>query len=165
MAESDADGKADIEQILELLAVKHLGADYNIDRSPFPPPAKQFAESGDIRVGAVSYADNQMYPFYLKSPRLKEHILIAGRSGSGKTNLTFVLMEGIMARGIKVLALDWKRGYRDLMELHPKLRVYTIGRNIAPFRFNPLIPPPGCEPHIWIKLVVDVIAGAYFGGE
>ena len=165
LAESDADGKADIEQILELLAVKHLGADYNIDRSPFPPPAKKFAESGDIRVGAVSYADRQMNPFYLKSPRLKEHILIAGRSGSGKTNLTFVLMQGIMARGIKVLALDWKRGYRDLMDLHPKLRVYTIGRNISPFRFNPLIPPPGCEPHIWIKLVVDVIAGAYFGGE
>jgi energy-coupling factor transporter ATP-binding protein EcfA2 len=165
LAESDADGKADIEQILELLAVKHLDADYNIDRSPFPPPTKKFAESGDIRVGTVSYAAKQMYPFYLKSPRLKEHILIAGRSGSGKTNLTFVLMQGIMARGIKVLALDWKRGYRDLMELHPELRVYTIGRNISPFRFNPLIPPPGCEPHIWIKLIVDVIAGAYFGGE
>jgi Holliday junction resolvase-like predicted endonuclease/energy-coupling factor transporter ATP-binding protein EcfA2 len=165
LAESDADGKADIEQTLELLAVKHLGADYNIDRSPFPPPARKFAESGDIRVGAISYADRQMYPFYLKSPRLKEHILIAGRSGSGKTNLTFVLMQGIMARGIKVLALDWKRGYRDLMALHPELRIYTIGRNIAPFRFNPLIPPQGCEPHIWIKLIVDVIAGAYFGGE
>src|SRR4030042_54067 len=129
LAESDADGKADIEQILELLAVKHLDADYNIDRSPFPPPTKKFAESGDIMVGTVSYAAKQMYPFYLKSPRLKEHILIAGRSGSGKTNLTFVLMQGIMARGIKVIALDWKRGYRDLMALHSKLRVYTIGRN------------------------------------
>ncbi len=165
LAESDAAGRADIEQTVELLAVKHLGADYNIDRSPFPPPTGTFAGSGDIKVGAVSYAGGNMYPFYLKSPRLKEHILIAGRSGSGKTNLTFVLMEGIMDQGIKVLALDWKRGYRDLMGLHSKLRVYTIGRDIAPFRFNPLIPPPGCEPHIWIKLIVDVISGAYFGGE
>jgi DNA helicase HerA-like ATPase len=165
LAETDADGKADIEQTLELLAVKRLGADYNLDRSPFPPPSKKFAGSGDIRVGTVSYADNQMYPFYLKSPRLKEHILIAGRSGSGKTNLTFVLMQGIMARGIKVVALDWKRGYRDLMALHPKLRVYTIGRKVSPFRFNPLIPPAGCEPHLWIKLIVDVIASAYLGGE
>ena len=41
LAESDADGKADIEQTLELLAGKHLGADYNIDRSPFPPPEKK----------------------------------------------------------------------------------------------------------------------------
>ena len=165
LAESDADGKADIEQTLELLAARHLHTDYNIDRSPFPPPTSQFAQSGDIKIGDISYADRQMYPFCLKSPRLKEHILIAGRSGSGKTNLTFVLMEGIMARGIKVLALDWKRGYRDLLGLYPDLRVYTIGRDVSPFRFNPLIPPPGCESHIWIKLIIDVIAGSYFGGE
>jgi hypothetical protein len=101
----------------------------------------------------------------LKSDRLKEHILIAGRSGSGKTNLTFILAEGIMSSGIEVLALDWKRGYRDLKSRHKELRVYTIGRDVSPFRFNPLIPPTGCEPHLWIKLIVDVIASAYLGGE
>ena len=165
LAESDADGKADIEQTLELLAAKHLGQNYEPDRSPFPPPTKQFAQSGDVRLGTISYAGQALYPFCLKSVRLKEHILIAGRSGSGKTNLTFVLMDGIMARGIKVLALDWKRGYRDLMSRHESLRVYTIGRDVSPFRFNPLIPPAGCEPHLWIKLIVDVIASAYLGGE
>ncbi len=165
LAESDADGKADIEQTLELLALKNLKVDYNPDRSPFPPPSRKFAGLGDIKMGAVSYADKQMYPFFLKSQRLKEHILIAGRSGSGKTNLTFILMQGIMDRGVKVIAMDWKRGYRDLMALHPKLRVYTIGRKVSPFRFNPLIPPAGCEPHLWIKLIVDVIASAYLGGE
>ena len=165
LAESDAYGKADIEQTLELLAAKHLGQDYQPDRSPFPPPEKKFAGSGDIHLGSVTYGNRELYPFLLKSDRLKEHILVAGRSGSGKTNLTFVLMRGIMARGIKVLALDWKRGYRDLCKLQEGLRVYTIGRDVSPFRFNPLIPPPGCEPHVWIKLIVDVIAQAYLGGE
>ncbi len=165
LCESDPAGKADIEQTLELLAAKHIGQDYQPDRSPFPPPDKKFAKSGDIRLGTVTYGNRELYPFLLKSDRLKEHILVAGRSGSGKTNLTFVLMRGIMAQGIKVLALDWKRGYRDLLRLHPNLRVYTIGRDVSPFRFNPLIPPPGCEPHVWIKLTVDVIAQAYLGGE
>jgi uncharacterized protein DUF87 len=165
LAESDASGKADIEGTLELLAAKHLKRDYQPDRSPFPPPARAFAESGDLAIGSVSYADRELYPFLLRSARLKEHLLIAGRSGSGKTNLTFVLMQRIMARGIKVLAIDWKRGYRDMLELAPDLRVFTIGRDVAPFRFNPLIPPPGCEPSVWIKLVVDVIASAYLGGE
>lgn len=95
----------------------------------------------------------------------RRHADTAGRSGSGKTNLTFVLMKGMMARGIKVLALDWKRGYRDLIAVQPDLQVYTIGRDVSPFRFNPLIPPPGCEPNVWIKLIVDVIASAYLGGE
>lgn len=165
LAESDPGGKADIEQTLELLAAKHLGKSYEPDRSPFPPPSKKFACSGDIKLGTVSYGGHDLYPFYLKSDRLKEHILVAGRSGSGKTNLTFVLMEGIIGSRIKVLALDWKRGYRDLVSRHKTLRVFTIGRDVAPFRFNPLIPPAGCEPHLWIKLIVDVIASAYLGGE
>jgi ABC-type multidrug transport system fused ATPase/permease subunit len=111
LAESDTIGKADIEQTLELLAAKHLGKNFEPDRSPFPPPPKKFAKAGDIKLGNVSYANQELYPFYLKGVRLKEHILIAGRSGSGKTNLTFVLLEGVMDRGIKVVALDWKRGY------------------------------------------------------
>ncbi len=165
LADSDMAGRADIENTLELLAAKHLNSNYDFDRSPFAPPTKQFASAGDIELGAVSYADKKLYPFFFKSNRLKEHILVAGRSGSGKTNLTFVLMSGIISRGIKVLALDWKRGYRDLLSLYPQLRIYTVGRDIAPLRFNPLIPPAGCEPHIWIKLIVDVIASAYLGGE
>lgn len=165
LSESDAEGKADIEQVLELLAAKHLGKDYEPDKSPFPPPDKNFASMGDIRLGNISYGGKEMYPFALKADRLKEHILIAGRSGSGKTNLAYVLMRGLMEHGIRVLALDWKRGYRNLMKLQNNLRVYTIGRDIAPFYFNPLIPPEGCEPDLWIKLVVDVIADAYLGGE
>jgi len=161
----DSDGRADIEQTLELLAAKHLGQNYEPDRAPFPPPSKEFALIGDIPVGKVSYGNRELYPFNLRSPRLREHVLVAGRSGSGKTNLTFMLMLGMMNRGIKIVALDWKRGYRDLLALRPDLHVYTIGRRIAPFRFNPLIPPPGCEPNVWVKLIVDVIASAYLGGE
>ena len=165
LAESDADGRADVWQMLELLAAKHIGQNYQPDRSPFPPPGQEFARSGDVEIGRITYGHRELYPFLLKSDRLKEHILVAGRSGSGKTNLTFVLMKGIMARGIKVVALDWKRGYRDLLSVQGDLRIYTIGRHVSPFRFNPLIPPPGCEPNVWIKLIVDVIASAYLGGE
>ncbi|GMU24935.1 MAG: hypothetical protein AMXMBFR13_50060 [Phycisphaerae bacterium] len=165
LADSDPGGRADIEQTLELLAAKHLGQSYEPDRSPFPPPSKKFSRAGDIQIGNLSYGQRELYPFLLRSARLKEHILVAGRSGSGKTNLTFVLARAIMARGIKILAMDWKRGYRDLITLHPDLLVFTVGRDVSPFRFNPLIPPPECEPHVWIKLIVDVIANAYLGGE
>lgn len=165
LADSDPAGRGDIEQTLELLAARHLGQDFQPDRSPFPPPPASFAGRGDVPIGAVTYANRALHQFLLQRDRLAEHVLISGRSGSGKTNLTFVLVEGLMARGIHVLALDWKRGYRDLLGIHPDLCVYTIGRDIAPFRFNPLIPPPGCEPHVWIKLITDAMARAYLGGE
>jgi hypothetical protein len=165
ISETDAEGRADVEQTLALLAAKHLGTNYEPDRSPFPPPPRAFATAGDLPLGAISYGNRELFPFALRSRRLREHLLVAGRSGSGKTNLTFILMKGIMDRGIRVLALDFKRGYRDLLALNPDLKIYTIGRNVAPFRFNPLIPPPGCETNVWIKNIVDVIANSYLGGE
>jgi len=97
LSESDPGGKADIEQTLELLAAKHLGHSYQPDRAPFPPPSRAFADSGNIELGVMTYGEKNLYPFFLKSDRLKEHLLVAGRSGSGKMNLTFVLMKGIMA--------------------------------------------------------------------
>ena len=165
LAESDVGGKADIEQVLELLAAKHLGHDYQPDRSPFPPPPKQFALSGDVPIGTVMYGGKPLFPARLRSRRLSEHALICGRSGSGKTNMTFVLIDGLMRRGIKAIMLDWKRSYRDLLQLHPNVRVHTVGRNIAPIQFNPLIPPPGCEPQVWLKLITEVISSSYTGGD
>lgn len=161
----DPDGRPEIEVTLELLALRHLGKSYQPDRAPFPPPPAQFAAQGDLSLGQVLYAQQERGPFRLDSRRLKEHALISGRSGSGKTTLTFALVDGMLKQGLRVLALDWKRGYRDLMQLHSGIQVYTVGRDVAPFRFNPLIPPPGCEPHVWCKLVSDVIARSYLGGE
>jgi hypothetical protein len=165
MAARDAKERADIEQTLQLLAAKHLGQSYEPDRAPFPPPPDGILTDGDVHIGDVLYADRALRPFTLDSTRLAEHAIICGRSGSGKTTLTFNLLESALDRGIKVLALDWKRGYRDMLKRRPDLLVYTVGRDVAPLRFNPLIPPPGCEPQVWIKLVVDVMANAYLGGE
>ena len=136
----DADGKADIEQTLELLAAKHLGQNYEPDRSPFPPPPKSFAQAGDIPLGQVSYGSRQLYPFRLQSARISEHALIAGRSGSGKTNLTFVLLEGVMAEGLKVLAIDWKRGYRDLLGRHRSCGFTPSGGKFHRFDSIPSFP-------------------------
>src|SRR3972149_1231006 len=65
------------------------------------------------------------------------------------------------------MVFDWKRNYRDLLQL-PELRdplVFTVGGRVAPFHFNPLIPPPGTEPGQWLMKLVDVLKHAYFVGE
>ncbi len=165
MIEDSAAAKAEIEQMLELMAARHLGSGFAPDHACFVPPNSSTAGIGDIALGTVTNGSTDLYPLSIPTGRLREHILVAGRSGSGKTNSLFILLEEILKQDIHILALDWKRGYRDLCAFYPQLRVYTIGRDIAPFRFNPLIPPVGCEPGVWIKLIVDVIAGAYLGGE
>jgi hypothetical protein len=45
------------------------------------------------------------------------------------------------------------------------VEVYTIGRNIAPLTFNPLIPPYGTNPKTWLKKLNEVIAHSYCLGN
>ena len=57
---------------------------------------------------------------------------------------------------------------RDLRQLNgfekPGLCSRSPARHV-PSEFNPLLPPPGCEPGHWLMLLVDVIKHAYFVGE
>lgn len=164
--ETEAAGRAEIEQTLEILAARHLGTSYEPDREPFTPPPERFAAAGELELGQVVYAGRSRGPYRLKSDRLTRHALICGSSGAGKTNATFVLADAVLCDDqAHLLALDWKRSYRQLLQKHPGLLVYTVGRSVSPVGFNLLIPPPGTEPQLWLKLIIDVIASAYFGGE
>ncbi|MBI3336421.1 ATP-binding protein, partial [Candidatus Peregrinibacteria bacterium] len=75
-------------------------------------------------------------------------------------------MQGLTAQGIPWLVFDWKRaGYRDLLATHHNVRVFTVGRDISPFSFNPLIPPPRVELIAWFKQFIQCISHAYFLGH
>lgn len=65
------------------------------------------------------------------------------------------------------LVLDWKKNYRALLKTKfgDQIQVYTVGRDVAPFRFNPLIPPPGAEPSSWVKKLIEILSHATYVGE
>ena len=48
----------------------------------------------------------------------------------------------LLEHGKPVLVFDWKRNYRDLLTLpgFQDVEIYTVGRDVAPFYYNPLIP-------------------------
>ena len=67
-----------------------------------------------------------------------QNLAIFGRSGAGKTNVSFHLIEQLVKKKICFLFLDWKRTARHLMPLlGRKIKVYTLGRALFPFPFNP----------------------------
>lgn len=90
-----------------------------------------------------------------------------GMTGTGKTNLAYQILTEFRRHNKPFLVFDWKRNYRELSQLpsFQDLRVYTIGRDTTPLRFNPLIPPPLTNPGEWLMKLVDVIKHAYFVGE
>jgi hypothetical protein len=161
----EQDGKRDIETAIRLLAVKHLGLSVDNPQTFLSVPPKEIAQ-GEYPVGIVHYSGKDYYPFGLREEEWIQHIAIFGRSGAGKTNTVFVLLNDLLAKKKPFLIFDWKRNYRDLLQVtNEKILVYTVGRNTSPFLFNPLIPPTGTDPKIWLKKLIEIIAGAYYLGE
>ena len=162
----DNKGKEDIEEYLKLLSVSVISERLEKDEIFLFPPSKETA-AGSYYIGDILYNKKTMYPFGLREDEWIQHMGIFGRSGAGKTNLGFSIVAELVRHNKPFIILDWKRNYRDLVAL-PQFQdvlVFTVGRNIAPFRFNPLIPPHGTDPHTWLKKIIEVIAHSYFLGE
>ncbi|MEX2217668.1 MAG: DUF87 domain-containing protein [Phycisphaerales bacterium] len=120
---------------------------------------------GAYGIGTVLY-DRERWPAGLQAGEILQGIGIWGRSGSGKTNCVFNLLLQLAERGVPFLFLDWKRTGRHLLPLLAKgVSVYTPGRSLSPFPFNPFIPPPGFEAASYAGLVADQLAAAYTLGE
>ena len=161
----DADGQREIETVLRLMYAKQTHEQINKPQILLPPPDATTA-AGEFALGDVVYNDRKLHPFGLRRHEMIQHTAVFGRSGSGKTNTIFRMIDQLLRADIPFLIFDWKRNYRDLLSLTDKeILVFTVGRSVAPIRFNPLIPPPGVEPQVHLKLLVNIIAKAYFCGD
>jgi Helicase HerA, central domain len=91
---------------------------------------------------------------------------ILGRSGAGKTNVTFHILAQLIERKIPFIFLDWKRTVRHLIpNFKNKLNIYTPGRALSKFPFNPFVVPPGIESNVYVNQVVDVMSQAFTLGD
>ena len=166
---SDEKQRKELSMYLELLVAKYIKEDLTHEKIVLVPPSKD-AAFGEYYLGDIQYENKAIYPFGIRENEWGQHVLIVGRSGSGKTNCGFWILKNLTSpeHNKSFVLFDWKRNYRDLLAIpgFEKLKVYTVGRrNIAPLRFNPLIPPRNVSPHVWLKLLIEVISHAYFLGE
>ncbi len=127
------------------------------------PPEHQI--KGPIQLGTIVY-ERDKWTAGIHEVELLQHLAVFGRSGAGKTNVVFHLIEQLDARGVPFLFLDWKRTCRHLLpRLRRSVRVYTPGRSLAPLPFNPFTPPTGIEPSVYLHQVVDVLGDALTLGD
>jgi len=162
---SDPKTKTQILGVLQLLSSKHLKAAYA--KPVLLPPPSAAESAGDHELGRVVYAGRELHPFGLREAEWLRHVGIFGTTGSGKTNCAFIILSILRLMGKPFLVFDWKRNYRDLLALDNfrGTNVYTIGRNVSPLFFNPLIPPPGIDARSWLKKLSEILAHSYFLGE
>lgn len=129
------------------------------------PPDRSVFSRGDFKVGTILYGRKKLYPMRMKKESLLRHMAIFGSSGYGKTNLAYDLIKEMSEKGIPILIFDFsKRNYKDLLStpLRDRIQIFTVGRNVAPFKFNPLKPPPGVLMSQWIKEFAQIFDHAYW---
>ncbi len=127
------------------------------------PPHKK--AKGSIHLGTILY-EKSKWDFGISRAELLRNMGIFGMSGSGKTNLAFHILQQLVKKRIPFLFWDWKRTARHLLpSIQGRVNLYTPGRKLSPFPFNPFIPPPGLEPSVYINHVVDIMADAYTLGD
>lgn len=154
------------DELVDILLFQAIQKDYRETIALDPPPATDCI--GEYPLGTVLYPPGRAYAtFGLREQEWIKHMLITGMTGTGKTNLAFQILATLTTRNKPFMVFDWKQNYRDLRQLieFRDILVFTVGRTPAPFFFNPLIPPPGTEPGLWLMKMVDVLKHAYFVGE
>lgn len=107
--------------------------------------------------------------FYVTLSQLKRHALVAGSTGSGKTNTCLHLLTELWREEPKVpflviYPID-KPDYRLLMAdkgVNDNLLIFTVGDDTAsPFRFNPFAVPPGILVRTHMSLLMRAFAAAF----
>lgn len=102
-----------------------------------PQFTQQCYEKNDIYIGNIlNYGSDTGIEFSIGKNDLNKHLLVAGITGSGKTNTVFSLVRSLQ---LPFLVIEpAKTEYRKLKTQVKDLRVYTLGREqYSPFRINP----------------------------
>ena len=158
--------KKEIEGMIDLLFHQKAGVGF-VEEIILAPP-KQKEARGEIRLGKVKYCRKELYDFGIRKEELIKHVGIFGQTGSGKTTACMNLLRQLIKAKIPFMLFDWKRNYRDLLA-HPDFRdeeilIFTVGRPVSPFYFNPKNGPRDVETPVWQKKLMEIIEKAYLLG-
>jgi len=133
----------------------HIAA-MQLDSNPFKPyPREEVFGPAILGTSYQGITSSTIYPVGLTAEELTQHILIVGRTGAGKTNLIFFLLQSLIGN-IPFWIFDFKRDYRNLLYASQNTLVF----NWRDFKFNPLRPPPGVDPSEWLQTFTNTFCEA-----
>jgi KaiC/GvpD/RAD55 family RecA-like ATPase len=148
----DKERKAQLVRMIKPRMIRNL-----LSPNPFMPYPEDDEVDGEIRLGLCA---ETLAVFGLNLGELMQGTLIVGRPGSGKTTLTYNIIQRANDLGIHCLILDIKKDYRHLIRKLPDTLVFrTDDEN---FRWNPLQAPEGVGRVNLITAFADITSEANF---
>lgn len=157
---------ANVLSSVELATLAHLPQEempgYSVKSyarfSVSPPSSSLTRQPQKLELGQIVDWDNiTSNKYVINTSSLTQHGLIAGVTGSGKTNTVFQILKELWRLGTPFLIVEpAKNEYRALLEeswanVANKLRIFTLGNErVSPFRLNPfqLLPGVSLQTHI-----------------
>lgn len=133
---SDFKQRWQVEQQLQLLHDRHLARS---GTPVLPPPSPADLDSQGLHVGKVVYQGKPYSDLQIPVQSLLRHVMISGATGTGKTTLIYQFARELLRLKIPFFLFDFKLDYRPLVQVDPGVLVYTVGRTVKPFPFNPLL--------------------------
>ncbi len=121
-----------------------------LEPSPFTPPMDAAIGTGELTLGTVQQSG---LPFTLPVSSLRQHAVIAGSSGFGKTVFLQRLVQELAAKTTAVIWLiDPKADeFVDLCVHNPTMLYLPV----TDWRFNPFEPPHGISRRLWYQVIVS----------
>ena len=166
----DAKGRKDLALDIEIIAEKLLKKEALEKQSILLEPPSVEDAKGSFPLGDIIYNDQELYPLYLKHKDFINQVGIFAITGEGKTNLAYLLALQLLKSKTPFIVIDWKRSWRNLLSLKdefPELKdvqVFTIGRDILPFLWNPFRQPPNADKELWISTISEVLEKSHISG-
>lgn len=134
--------------------------DFDLDQQTVDLPSISIGLLGDTKHGGIG--DVRM-----PIADLSKHGLVAGLTGSGKTNTIFNLLSQLHnEHGLPFLVIEpAKSEYRNLHNQIQRLKVFTLGEErlgrSAPFRFNPFFFPQGVSLQTHLDMLKAVFQASF----
>lgn len=101
-------------------------------------------------------------PFSVSINDLKEHVLITGATGAGKTNTVIGLAKGVCKAGIPLLIIEpSKKDYWRLASEIRDMKIYSFGQDAEMLKINPLMPEEGTILANHVDSLLHVFSGAF----
>jgi hypothetical protein len=166
----DEKGRRELELDIQILAEKYL-KEKSLKNPKIllePPEAKN--SQGSFHLGEVIYSNKKLHSIFLRPEDFTKQIGIFAITGQGKTNLAYHLALQLLKNKMPFMVIDWKRSWRNMLSLseqHPSLKdvqVFTVGRDVIPFLWNPLRAPPGTDKDLWLSSVAEALEKSHLSG-
>ena len=169
LAEDEHDRK-DVALDIEIIAEKLLKQSPLEEKEILLEPPSEENSQGPFLVGDVIYNQDIIHRICLRHEDFIKQIGIFAITGEGKTNLAYLLALQLLKQKIPFIVIDWKRSWRNLLSLQDKIpelkemHVYTVGREVLPFLWNPFRSPPGADQELWISTIAEALERSHLSG-